>query len=72
MGRMIEASITVNGVPLTTGQSMTVRVALSLFLMDMNNEDAIGTDLTGDSIRRGYLKCGAEVLRLMQDERRRG
>lgn len=60
-----EPHITVNGQPLTTAQAMTVRVALGTYLIDMNNQGALGTDRTGEDIRAGYLTAGAEVMRLM-------
>lgn len=66
----VEARITVNGQPLTTAQSMTIRVALSLFLMDMNNESALGGDATGEDIRQGYLAAGREIMKLIAEVRR--
>lgn len=49
-----EPAITINGVPLTVAQSMTVRVALQNFAMELN-ENGLGSDKMGKSISRGYL-----------------
>lgn len=62
---MKEATITVNGHLLTPAQSMTVRVGLGSFLMDMQYPEALGNDEVGNEIRRGYLKAGGDVLKLM-------
>ena len=67
--RSVEARITINGQPLTTAQSMTIRVALSLFLMDMNNESALGGDATGEDIRQNYLARGREIFKLIREVR---
>lgn len=61
---MNEPKITINGVELTSAQSMTVRVAINSFLMDMIN-DGLGDDEHGKHMVKGYcLRC-AEVNLLM-------
>ena len=57
----LEKEIIVNGVRLTEGQSMTVRVALSSYSMDLN-EHGLGDDDMGKKICKGYQKCINEIL----------
>lgn len=66
----MEARITINGKTLTDAQAMTLRVALGLFLMDMNNENALGGDKSGEDIRKLYLEEGRQILRLIGEVRR--
>lgn len=66
----MEARITINGKALTDAQAMTLRVALGLFLMDLNNEGAFGMDKSGEDIRRIYLEEGRQILRLIGEVRR--
>jgi hypothetical protein len=56
-----EADIVINGVKLNTAQSMTLRVAISMFIMDMKQPNALGGDETGEGIRQGYLRNAGEV-----------
>jgi hypothetical protein len=58
-----EADVTINGIKLTHGQSMTLRVALSSFLMNMI-EDPYTIKHLG-SVRQGYIARGREVEQLM-------
>jgi len=53
---MNEPDITINGVKLTQGQAMTIRVALQTYAIDMSQPDALGSDATGRSIAKGYLR----------------
>jgi hypothetical protein len=55
-----EASITINGHQLTSGQSMTIRVALENFAMDLS-QDGLGDDALGLAIRDGYLTRIREI-----------
>lgn len=59
---MEEAAITINGVALTVGQSMTVRCALTAFM-------AVAEDLGGDKLERAlmdaYSMRSREVLTLI-------
>jgi len=57
---MNEARITINGVELTIGQSMTLRVALQSFAMDLR-EKGLGSDETGKAIAKGYLARISEM-----------
>jgi hypothetical protein len=63
-----EAKIIVNGVELSLGQSMTLRVALTTFISDMKR-DGLGDDETGNAIANGYIDRGEEVLLLMLGRR---
>lgn len=59
-----EAAITINGHPLTTAQSMTVRVALGAFTMDLQ-ADGLGEDEHGKFMTRAYLDRIWEINRLL-------
>lgn len=62
---MGEAAITINGVVLTPGQSMTVRVALNSFAMDLN-ADGLGDDDHGKTMTRLYLGRVAEIQQMSE------
>lgn len=57
---MTEASIVINGVELTDAQSMTVRVALGSFSIDLH-ENGLGNDDHGRAMREGYLSRINEI-----------
>ena len=56
---MKEAKIFINGKELTGGQSMTVRMAVTLFIMDLNEQSE-------SAIRNSYLERANEILALLQ------
>jgi hypothetical protein len=60
----VEARITINDVPLTTLQSMTVRVALATFAMDLNDA-GLGDDEHGTIMTQSYLAAIRAIHRLM-------
>lgn len=62
---MTEAAIMVNGRLLTPAQSMTVRVALSSFVMEMREPNALGSDEHGTEMARLYADRALEVLQGM-------
>lgn len=61
-----EATVTINGVTLSNGQAMAVRVAISQFFSEMSADPmACGEDDHGIAMTRLYKEnCGA-VLALM-------
>lgn len=59
---MIEPCIVVNGKILTEGQAMSVRVAITSFLMDMTKKGALGTDEHGEAMREAYKARLSEVV----------
>jgi len=59
-----ESDITINGVPLTNAQAMTVRVAIENFASDLR-EDGLGKDEVGVAICQGYLARIDEIRRLI-------
>jgi hypothetical protein len=61
---MAEAFMTINDKPLTAAQSMTVRVALSTFAMDLHGQ-GLGDDEHGSTMTEGYLKAIREIYRMM-------
>jgi hypothetical protein len=60
----MEALITVNGTPLTPSQSMTVRVALATFAMELQ-DDGLGDDEPSARMTQGYLSAVRAIHRLM-------
>lgn len=62
---MSEPIHSLNGVPLTEGQAMTLRVAMDFFAMEMANPDALGEDETGRAIRTGYYECLRQIRELL-------
>jgi hypothetical protein len=64
MSNFDEATITIDGEPLTLAQSMTLRVALASFLMDIEAH-GLGEDKIGKEIAEGYLRNGRVVATLI-------
>jgi len=63
---MGEPAITINGVPLSEGQAMTVRVACTDYQFRLMHEpDACGTDEHGLRMHAAYSERLHEVLTLM-------
>ena len=60
-----EADITINGVVLSFGQSMALRVAVSSFLMSLSEPDALGDDDNGRGIAKGYKASMTEVMAMI-------
>jgi hypothetical protein len=61
-----EADVSINGVALSVGQSLTLRVALNSFLCDTSRPNSLGKDHIGQSLRTNYLARGEEIVRLMK------
>ena len=59
-----EPRITINGTELTAGQSMTVRVAISSFIINMQS-DGLGDDEHGKIMTAAYLERAREVEGLL-------
>lgn len=55
-----EAKITINGKELSYAESMTVRVAISSFMMELKNE-GLGEDEVGKQITNNYIKNCKEI-----------
>lgn len=51
---------TLNGVALSIGQAMTLRVALESFAMSLQTE-GLGDDESGRGLTKGYLDCIAQL-----------
>lgn len=65
MKGLSEANITINGVPLSTGQAMAVRVAVGSFYAEMKDPTVLGDDEHGRAMTIGYRERLLEVLRLL-------
>lgn len=65
---MDEAIITVNGHELRVGEAMTIRVALTDFLFELSDPNALGDDAHGRRMTAGYRDCAKSILRLMTAE----
>lgn len=61
---MDEAIVTINGVQLTVGQSMTLRVAIGSFLAGMQN-DGLGDSAAGKAMAEAYVARASEIEQLM-------
>ena len=59
-----EAAITINGTELTFGQAMTLRVAITSFLTDMQT-NGLGDDAMGKSIAKGYAERSKEIIEII-------
>lgn len=59
-----EADITVSGVTLTPGQSMTIRVALQNFASTLT-EHGLGNDKHGRFMKKAYMQSIREVNALI-------
>jgi hypothetical protein len=60
-----EPNITINSVPLTPAEAMTVRVALNAFAIDLRSADSLGDDDHGHAMRDGYLAALRDIFALM-------
>ncbi|MDU8350864.1 hypothetical protein RYA05_03030 [Pseudomonas syringae pv. actinidiae] len=65
--RTSEATIVIDGVQLSSSQSMTVRVALDSF-RDQLFERGLGDDAHGISMVESYTKNAAEVINIIHGE----
>lgn len=61
---VIEPEIVMNGVTLTYGQSMAVRVALESFASDLSMK-GLGDDEMGKELTEGYLKNIREIRKAL-------
>lgn len=60
-----EANIVINGVTLSFAQSMTLRVALSSFLLEMRDPNALGNDAHGTAMTHLYAARSEEIIQLI-------
>jgi hypothetical protein len=60
-----EATIIIAGKPLTQGQSMAVRVAVTNMLTEMSDPNALGDDAAGRQMVEGYHARLTEVISLI-------
>jgi hypothetical protein len=63
-----EATITIAGTQLTFAQSMTLRVAICAFAIDMSKKNALGSDDTGRAIAAAYRERSEEIIQLILKE----
>lgn len=61
---MNEAIVTINGVQLTVGQSMALRVAVGSFLASMRS-NGLGDDPHGKAMAEAYIVRASEIEELM-------
>ena len=64
---MTEPRITIDGIVLTTGQAMTVRVALASFTLDVK-VGRLGSDEHGVAVTAAYKARLEEILKLLGGE----
>lgn len=60
-----EAQIVINGVELNFAQSMTIRVAIASFLMDLEDPDHLGEDEHGRIMTQGYRTRATEIQNII-------
>ncbi len=61
-----EASIIINGKSLNNLESMTIRVAIENFAIDLR--DGLGNDECGKRITKLYLECMTNIRKLLYKE----
>lgn len=66
MSETTEPRITINGIIMSEGCSMAVRVACGSFLGDMQRWGTLGTDEMGEALRKGYQVRLQEVMNAME------
>lgn len=66
---MNEPTILINGHPLTDGQAMTVRVALTEFYEAMSSKIALGDEEHGVKMTEAYRLRAREVLQMILTSR---
>lgn len=64
-----EAEIVINGIRLSTGEAMTLRVAMGSLSLDLLDDLALGNDETGKSLTQGYRSCLTSITKAMMKER---
>lgn len=62
-----EACITINGQNLSEGESMTVRVALNAFYLELI-QHGLGEDEVGIAVCDGYLQNITTILKVIHEE----
>lgn len=66
MKEFVEAAKTLNGVTLSVGQAMTLRVAIESMSMGLYSDaSALGTDLHGETMRVLYLARLVELRAIL-------
>lgn len=60
-----EPEITINGVTLSVGQAMTLRVAATNMLTEMSEPDALGDDDMGRRMAAAYADRLREIITIM-------
>lgn len=59
-----EATVTINGITLTTAESMTLRVAIASFLTDLS-ANGLGDDEHGKFMKDAYMRTGSMIQQLL-------
>lgn len=66
VNKMNEPEITINGIQLNSAEAITIRVAVSSFLSNLKDENALGDDEHGKRMRKEYLKNLGIICLLME------
>ncbi len=61
-----EPDIIINGEGLTIPEAMTVRVAINSFLMELQENGALGSDRLGHELQSGYDRACRSILQKMR------
>ena len=62
-----EPEITIQGLKLSQGEAMTMRIAVSYLIEEMSKKGCLGKDKLGEDIRKGYLRCSEKIQTMMLD-----
>lgn len=65
---MKKAKVRINGALLSTGQVMTLRVALNAYYCDMGKLDILGNDEHGLLMVKAYREQSANLLCMLTDQ----
>lgn len=68
-GNWVEARVVINGQQLTRLQAMTVRVAVTVFLLEMRRPGALGIESPAEQARHDYLEAGRDIMHLIHEVR---
>lgn len=67
-----EPKIIINGKEMSEGESMTIRVALSSFFVELQDNDALGKDKIGREIARLYRENMYGIFEVMRSNQEDG
>ena len=64
-----EPTVIVNGQRLSEGETMTLRVALNMLIIDMGKPDALGVDRLGKTMATQYERLAYSILTKLHENK---